>query len=153
MSSASLYKPLSSLQHAERRWAQFDTAIRRGKEIHISVWKKHLEILLYCWVIWKLSPPPLQRLILAVRFGVLATQFGVSPRVRVPNSRRRKGEGGCGLGCPLAGFPPKHKELVFWLFLLSYMTSGPFSWWYFLLLTQSFFWYFLAVRWWLISAV
>jgi hypothetical protein len=22
---------------------------------------------------------------------------------------------------------PKHKELVFWLFLLSYMTSGPFS--------------------------
>ena len=39
---------------------------------------------------------------------------------------------------------PKHKELVFWLFLLSYMTSGPFSWWYFLLWTQPFFWYYFS---------
>ncbi len=31
------------------------------------------------------------------------------------------------LGLPSRGLSPKHKELVFWLFLLSYMTSGPFS--------------------------
>ncbi len=92
--SASLYKaPVSSLQHAERRWAQFDTAIRRGKGIHISVWKKHLEILLHSWVIWKVTElPPLQRLILAAH-GILATQFGVSPRVGVAKSRRRTGGG------------------------------------------------------------
>jgi hypothetical protein len=110
------------------------------------VWKKHLEILLYCWVIWKVAevpPPPLRRLILVVRFGVLATQFGVSPCVGVANSRRHKG-GGVWLGLPSRGLSPKHKKLVFWLFLLSYMTSGPFSWWYFLLLTQRFFWYYFS---------
>ncbi len=70
-------------------------------------------------------PPPLQRLILAVRFGVLATQFGVSPSVGVANSRRHR-KGGGWLGLPSRGLSPKQKELVFWLFLLSYMTSGPF---------------------------
>jgi len=41
------------------------------------------------------SAPPLtlRRLILVVRFGVLATQFGVSPCVGVANSRRHKGGG------------------------------------------------------------
>ncbi len=34
------------------------------------------------------------------------------------------------------------QELVFWLFLRSYLTSGPFSCWYFLLLKQRFFWYY-----------
>jgi hypothetical protein len=48
------------------------------------------------------------------------------------------------LGLPSHGLSPKHKELVFWLFLLSYMTSGPFSWWYFLLWTQPFFWYYFS---------
>jgi hypothetical protein len=106
------------------------------------VWKKHLEILLHCWVIWKVAElPPLQRLILAAH-GILATQFGVSPRVGVVKSRRCTGGGW--LGLPSHGLSPKHKELVFWLFLLSYMTSGPFSWWYFLLLTQRFFWYYFS---------
>jgi hypothetical protein len=53
--------------------------------------------------------------------------------------------GGVGwLGLPSRGLSPKHKELVFWLFLLSYMTSGPFSWWCFLLLRQRFFWYYFS---------
>jgi len=41
----------------------------------------------------EVPPPPLRRLILVVRFGVLATQFGVSPCVGVANSRRHKGGG------------------------------------------------------------
>ena len=90
--SASLYKaPFPSPRHVERRWAQFATAIRRRKGIHTLVWKKHLEILLRCWVIWKArNPPPLRRLILAAGFGILATQFGVfSPRVRVARTSRQ----------------------------------------------------------------
>jgi hypothetical protein len=52
-------------------------------------------------------PPPLRRLILATRFGVLATQIDVSPSVRVAKSRRRAGEGGgVGLGSHLVGFSP-----------------------------------------------
>jgi hypothetical protein len=84
-------------------------------------------------------PPPLRRLILATCFGILATQFGVSPRVRVANSRRFRGGGG--LGSPLMGFLP-NTRINFWLFLLSYLTYGPFSCWYFLLLKQHFFWYY-----------
>jgi hypothetical protein len=38
-----------------------------------------------------------------------------------------RGEGGGWLGLPSRGLSPKHKDLVFWLFLLSYMTSVPFS--------------------------
>jgi hypothetical protein len=86
-------------------------------------------------------PPPLRRLILATRFGVLATQFGVSPRVRVAKSRRRAGEGGLAWVALWWAFP-QTQELVFWLFLLSFLTSGPFSCWYFLLLKQRFFWYY-----------
>ncbi len=63
------------------------------------------------------------------------------PRVRVTKSRRRAGGGGGGLGSPLVGFSP-NTELVFWLFLRSYLTSGPFSCWYFLLLKQRFFRYY-----------
>ncbi len=58
-----------------------------------------------------------------------------------PNPGTMPGGGGGGLGSPLAGFSP-NTELVFWLFLRSYLTSGPFSCWYFLLLKQSFFRYY-----------
>jgi hypothetical protein len=54
------------------------------------------------------------------------------------------GGGGGWLGLPSRGLSPKHKELVFWPFLLSYITSGPFSCWYFLLLKQRFFWYYFS---------
>jgi hypothetical protein len=49
--------------------------------------------------------------------------------------------GGGGLGSPLMGFLP-NTRINFWLFLLSYLTYGPFSCWYFLLLKQHFFWYY-----------
>jgi hypothetical protein len=116
-------------------------------------------ILKYCFIVelfekWRNCPPPppLRRLILAAHFGgpfwrLLATQFGVSPRVGVANSRHQvpiPGGGGGWLGLPSRELSPKNKELVFWLFLLSYMTSGPFSWWYFLLLKQRFFWYYFS---------
>jgi hypothetical protein len=137
--------PLSSLQHQERRQAHFDTAIRRGKGINIFVWKKHLETLLHCWVIWKLAelpPPPhsgasFWRPILA--FWRLSLAF-----LHVWESPNPGATQGGWLGLPSHRLSPKHKELVFCLFLLSYMTSGPFSWWYILLLTQCFFWYSLS---------
>ncbi len=142
MGSTSLYKvPLSSLQHAERRWAQFDTAIRRGKRIHTSVWKKHLKKLLHCLVIWKvaeLPPPPTLAPHSGGPFWCFGDSMCGSRQIQAPH-------GGVGwLGLPSRGLSPKHKELVFWLFLLSYMTSGPFSWWYFLQLTQRFFWYYFS---------
>jgi hypothetical protein len=68
----------------------------------------------YCFIVelfekWQnFPPPPLRRLILATRFGVLATQFGVSPCVRVAKSRRRAGGRG-GLGSHLTGFFPNTK--------------------------------------------
>ena len=51
------------------------------------MWKKHLEILLRCWVIWKARNPPPSP---ASHFGILATQFGVfSPHVRVARTSRQ----------------------------------------------------------------
>ncbi len=105
----------------------------------------------YCFIVelfdkWRNCPPipPIRRLILAARFGVLATQFGVSPCVGVQAPYGGGGGRGGWLGLHSRGLSPKHKELVFWRFLLSYMTSGPFSWWYFLLLKQRFFWYYFS---------
>ncbi len=49
--------------------------------------------------------------------------------------------GGGGLGSPLGGFPLNTRISFFCLFLLSYLTSGPFSCWYFPLIKQCFFWY------------
>ncbi len=138
--------PLSSLQHAERRWAQFNTTIRRGKETHTSMWKKHLEILLHCWVIWKVAELPTHSPTPAPHSGGPFWRFGDSIwRFSMCGSPGAVGGGGGGLlGLPSRGLSPKHKELVFWRFLLSYMTSGPFSWWYFLLLKQRFFWYYFS---------
>ncbi len=75
---------------------------------------------------------------LVAHFGVLATQFGISPH--------GGGGGGVAWVALSRAFPQTqgHKELVFCLFLLSYMTSGPFSWWYILLLAQRFFWYYFS---------
>ncbi len=71
----------------------------------------------------------------------LATQFGVFSTCESHQIQAlcRGGEGG--LGSPLAGFSP-NTGISFWLFLRSYLTSGPFSCWYFLLLKQHFFWYY-----------
>ncbi len=97
---------------AERRWAQFDTAIRRGKETHTSVWKS---ILKYCFIVelfekWRNYPPPLAPHS-GVPFWHLADQFGVSPRGGVTKSGCHWGEGGGGgLVCPLAGFPPNTRN-------------------------------------------
>ncbi len=76
------------------------------------------------------------------RFGDSIWRF--SMRGSCKFQARRVGGGGGLLGLPSRGLSPKHKEFVFWLFLLSYMTAGPFSWWYFLLLTQRFFWYYFS---------
>jgi hypothetical protein len=48
-------------------------------------------------------PSPVARLILASHLGVLATQLGISPRVKAPNPDATRGEGD-GLGSLLAGF-------------------------------------------------
>ncbi len=89
------------------------------------------------------SPPPLlRRLILATRFGVLATQFGFSPCVRVANSRRHVGGGEAWVALWRAF--SQTQVLVFCLFLRSHLTSSPFSCWYFLLLKQCFFWYYFS---------
>ncbi len=111
------------------------------------MWKKHLEILLRCWVFLETRnsprpPPPLWRLIWPAGFGAWRLNLAFSPRVRVAKSRRRAGRGG-DLGSPLAGFSP-NTGISFWLFLQSYLTSGPFSCWYFLLLKQRFFWYYFS---------
>jgi len=106
------------------------------------------EARLHCWVIWKvaeLPPPPphsgasFWRPILV--FGRLSLAF---PHVgESPNLGATQGGGG-GLGWPSWGLSPKHKELVFCLFLLNYMTSGPFSWCCILLLRQRFFLYYFS---------
>ncbi len=117
---------------------------KRGKETHISVWKKRLKILLHCWVIWKVAesppPPPLRCLILATRFGDSIWRFSTceSRQFQAPC-----GGGGVAWVALWRAFP-QTQELVFWLFLLSYLTSGPFSCWYFLLLKQRFFWYYFS---------
>ncbi len=106
---SSLYKPpFLSLQHVEKRWANFDTAIKRGQGIHVFVWNKHLEILLHCWVIWKVAelpppPPPLRCLILATHFGVWRLNLTFPLLGESPNLGATRGGGG--LGYPLSGFP------------------------------------------------
>jgi len=85
----------------------------------------------YCFIVelfekWRSALPPPARLIWATHFGVLATQLGVSPHVKASNPDTTQGGGGW-LEQPSGGLSPKHKELVFCLVLLSYMTSGPFS--------------------------
>ncbi len=110
-------------------------------------WKKQFEILLHCWVIWKVaeSPPSLRHSGASFwrpfwRFGYSIWRFPTwrSRQIRAPH------RGGGWLGFPSRGLSPKHKELVFCLVLLNYMTSGPFSWCYILILTQRFFWYFFS---------
>ncbi len=39
---------------------------------------------------------------------------------------------------------PQTQESAFWRFLRSYLTSGPFSCWYFLLLKKRIFWYYFS---------
>ncbi len=61
----------------------------------------------------------------------------------------RQIQGLCGRGgrmarVALCGTFSQAQELVFWLFLQSYLTSGPFSCWYFLLLKQRFCWYYFS---------
>ena len=74
-----------------------------------------ISILKYCFLVelfekWcsALPPPPVTRLTWATHLGILATQLGVSPRVKAPNPDAAQGEGG--LGSPLAGFPSNTKN-------------------------------------------
>ena len=131
-------------RHVERRWAQFANAIRRRKGIHILVWEKHFIILLRCWVIRKErnSPPPHSSVsFVRVHLVFLATQFGVFSTCK---SRQIQAPCGGGLGSPLAGFSPNTGISFFAYFSTSYLTSGPFSCWYFLLLKQRIFWYYFG---------
>jgi len=57
-----------------------------------------ISILKYCFIVelfekWRsaLLPPPVTRLILVTHLGVLATQLGVSPRVKAPNPDATQG--------------------------------------------------------------
>ncbi len=112
------------------------------------MWKKHLEILLRCWVIWETQnspPPPLRRFIWEAGFGALATQFGIFSTFESRQIQAPFRGGGGGLGSPLAAFP-QTQALVFWLFLQSYLTCGPFSCWHFLLFKQRFFWYYSSCQ-------
>ncbi len=72
-----------------------------------------------------------------------ATQFGVFSMCKSRRIQALCGWGG--LGSPLAGFS-QTQELVFWWFLLSYLTSAPCSCWYFLLLKQRIFWYYSSLQ-------
>ncbi len=70
-----------------------------------------ISILKYCLIVelfekWcSALPPSLSRSFqLGVSLGRLASQLGVSPRVKAPNPDATQGEGGGGLGSPLAGF-------------------------------------------------
>ncbi len=88
----------------------------------------------------EIPPPPLRRLIWPAWFGVLATQFGV-----FSTCESRQIQAQCGGGVAWVALWrafPQTQELVFWLFLRGYFTSGPFSCWYFLLIKQRFFWYY-----------
>ncbi len=125
---------MSTIWHCSKEW------IRNAHKRHIN---KHLEIFLHCWVIWKVAfrapPPPVARSIWASHLGILATQLGISPRVKAPNPDATQGEMAW---VALWWAFPDTQRLSFCLVLLNYMTSGPFSWCYFLLLTQRFFWYY-----------
>jgi hypothetical protein len=69
-------------------------------------------------------PPPLWCLILAAHFGVLATPFGVSPRVGVAKSRCLTG----GVAwVALSRAFPKTQGISFLSLSPNYMTSGLFS--------------------------
>ncbi len=59
-----------------------------------------------------------------------------------PNPGAVRGRGGGLAWVAIWWAFPQTQELVFWLFLLSFLTSGPFSCWSFLLLKQRFFWYY-----------
>jgi hypothetical protein len=70
----------------------------RIRNTHLRV---QISILKYCFIVelfekWHsaLPPPPIARLIQASHLGVFATQFGVSPRVKVPNPGATRGQGG-----------------------------------------------------------
>jgi hypothetical protein len=123
--------------YVERRWAQFAIAIRRRKGIHTLMWKKHLEIFLRCWVIWKkwnIPPPP-------------PPQIWHFPHVwESPNPGAVQGGRRGVAWVALWQAFPQTQELVFWLFLRSYLTSGLFSCWYFLLIKQRFFWYYFSCK-------
>ncbi len=68
-----------------------------------------------------------------------------SPCVKVAKSRRRA-RGGGGLGFPPADFSSSTGISFFAYFSTTYLTSGPFSCWYFLLLKQRIFWYYFGCQ-------
>jgi hypothetical protein len=62
-----------------------------------------ISILKYCFIVelfekWRsaLPPPPVARFSWATHLGVLATQLGVSPRVKAPNPDATQGGGWLG---------------------------------------------------------
>ncbi len=111
------------------------------------MWNKHLEILFHCWVIWKVAELPTPHSGASFWRPILAfwrLNLAFPHKGEWPNLGATRGGGGGWLGLPSCGLSPKHKELVFCLFLLNYMTSGPFSWCYILLLRQRFFRYYFS---------
>ncbi len=71
----------------------------------------------------------------------LASEFGVFSKCKSCWIQAPGGGGGVARVALCRAFP-QTQELVFWWFLGSYLTSGPFSCWYFLLLKQRIFWYY-----------
>jgi hypothetical protein len=87
---------------------------------------------------WNCPTPPLRCLILAVCFGDSICRFSTC------ESHQFQAPYGGLAWVALSGAFSQTQELVFWPFLLSYLTSGPFSCWYFLLFKQRFFWYYFS---------
>jgi hypothetical protein len=90
-------------------------------------------------------PSPIRRLNRAAGFGAWRLNLACSPRVKVAKFRRRAG-GWVAWGALWPAFP-QTQELVFWRFLRSYLTSAPFSCWYFLILKQRISWYYFCHIW------
>jgi hypothetical protein len=101
-------------------------------------------MLLHCWIIWKvafLAPPShIWAPHSGNSFGCLVFQLATLHVGESPNLGATQGVAWVALSRAF----PQTQGISFCLVLLHYMTSGPFSWCYILLLTQRFFWYYFS---------
>jgi hypothetical protein len=119
------------------------TVCQRNKEkkrnTHLRVKEAFWNIASLLFSLYFPPLPSIRRLNPAGGFGAWRVNLAFSPHVKVARFRHRAG--GMSWVALWRAFP-QTQELVFWWFLLSYLTSAPFSCWYFLLIKQRIFWYY-----------